>query len=447
MHWLARMKKLRSIIFWCHLPAGVIAGSIVLIMSVTGTLLAFERQITLWADTRSCHVAPLSTQTSHLPVETLMSAFREKQLGAPTTLTLRADPGTPAAIGLSGGRTVFVDPYTGEVLGEGSQRVRGFFRVITDWHRWLGMQGENRTIAKAITGACNLVFLFLVCSGFYLWWPRKWNWSLVRNVLWFRRGLPGKARDFNWHNVIGSWSVAPLFLIVLSGVVISYPWASNLVYRLVGEAPPAPRGAPGSAPGSVGPPPRDGAGGPARQARERGSGDAAPQAKEQSPEANSQIEPSLDGIDKLWARAEQQIDGWRSITLRLPNSTDAPISFTIDSGNGGQPQKRAQLTLDRRTGEVVLWEPFSNQTTGRQLRSFLRFAHTGEVGGFIGQTIAGIASAGSAVLVWTGLALAFRRFLAWRTRRLTNLRETSQPFGPPREDVLGGPGEEVTATD
>jgi len=131
-------------------------------MSVTGTLLAFERQITLWADTGSYHVAPLSTQTSHLPVETLMSAVREKQLGAPTTLTLRADPGTPAAIGLSGGRTVFADPYTGEVLGEGSQKVRGFFRVITDWHRWLGMQGENRTIAKAITGACNLVFLFLV---------------------------------------------------------------------------------------------------------------------------------------------------------------------------------------------------------------------------------------------------------------------------------------------
>ena len=55
-------------------------------------------------------------------------------------------------------------------------------------------------------------------------------------------------------------------------------------------------------------------------------------------------------------------------------SPDAPLAFTIDQGDGGQPQKRAQLTLDQKTGEVVRWEPFSSYTTGRKLRSFLRFA-------------------------------------------------------------------------
>ena len=58
-------------------------------------------------------------------------------------------------------------------------------------------------------------------------------------VVWFRGGLRGKARDFNWHNVIGLWCAVPLFVVVLSGVVISYPWASDLVYRVAGEAPPA----------------------------------------------------------------------------------------------------------------------------------------------------------------------------------------------------------------
>ena len=47
----------------------------------------------------------------------------------------------------------------------------------------------------------------------------------------------------------------------------------------------------------------------------------------------------------------------------------------------------------------------------------LRFAHTGEVAGIPGQTIAGLASTGGAVLVITGLALAIRRFLAWVVRR------------------------------
>ncbi len=73
--------------------------------------------------------------------------------------------------------------------------------------------------------------------------------------------------------------------------------------------------------------------------------------------------------------------------------------------------------LDRKTGEVTKWEPFSSLTAGRQIRSFLRFTHTGEVGGFIGQTIAGIVSLGAIFLVWTGFALSWRRLRAWQGRR------------------------------
>jgi len=101
----------------------------------------------------------------------------------------------------------------------------------------------------------------------------------------------------------------------------------------------------------------------------------------------------------------------------MPASPDAPLTFTIDRGDGGQPHKRAQLTLDRMTGEITRWEPFSSYTTGRKLRSFLRFAHTGEVAGVVGQTVAGLASLGGAFLVWTGISLALRRLRAWLGKR------------------------------
>ncbi len=123
-----------------------------------------------------------------------------------------------------------------------------------------------------------------------------------------------------------------------------------------------------------------------------------------------------DGIDTLWVRAEQQVPGWRSINLRLPSSPAGPAVFAIDSGNGGQPQLRSTLTLDLATAEVVRWEPFESQTTGRRLRSWSRFTHTGEYYGLVGQTIAGLVSGGAVVLVYTGLALAFRRFIAWIRR-------------------------------
>jgi uncharacterized iron-regulated membrane protein len=393
------MKLFRKVIFWCHLTAGVTAGIIVLIMSVTGVLLAYEKQITYWADTRGYHASPPSPSAQRLPVETLLAKVSEARPGAtPSTVTLRSDSSAPAEVSFGREGTLFVNSYTGEVLGGGSTGVRAFFRGVTDWHRWLGASGEGtgRGIGRAVTGAANFIFLFIVVSGFYLWWPRKWTRRLLRNVTWFRRKLPSRARDFNWHNVIGFWSAIPLFIIVLSGVIISYTWAGNLVYRVFGESPPAPRNAPGQ-------PPQAGANQqPHGGAERRGEGQPG--------------ETTMSGLDSLWTRAEQQQAGWRSISLRLPTAADATAVFTIDMGNGGQPQKRAQITLDRKTGDVVRWEPFNSLTAGRRARSWLRFAHTGEAAGIVGQTIAAIVSAGGAFLVWTGLSLSWRRFRLWRAR-------------------------------
>ena len=111
------------------------------------------------------------------------------------------------------------------------------------------------------------------------------------------------------------------------------------------------------------------------------------------------------------------MSGWRTINMRLPNGPEDPVVFAIDRGDGGQPHLRSTLTLDRMTGAVVSEESFSNLTLGRRIRNTMRFAHTGEVLGIPGQTIAGAVSAGGAVLVWTGLALAWRRLRAWMKRR------------------------------
>jgi uncharacterized iron-regulated membrane protein len=390
------VKQIRKIIFWCHLTAGVFAGVIILIMSVTGVLLAFERQITYWADTRGYNVVRPSPSSERLPPEALLAKVRETQPASPSNMTLRSNPEAPAQVAFGRERTLFINPYTGEALGEGATGVRTFFRTVTDWHRWLGASGESRAVGRAVTGACNLAFLFIVASGIYLWWPRKWSRPTVRGVTWFKRGLRGRARDFNWHNTFGFWSAVPLFIVVLSSVVISYTWASNLVYRLVGEEPPARTSTP---------PQNAPAGGAAQQPGEGRRG------------GDKSTEATAAGLNLLWARAEQQVPGWQSISLPLPTKSDAPLTFTIDRGNGGQPHKRAQLTLDRKSGEVVRWEPFSGYTAGRRLRSYLRFAHTGEVAGVIGQTIAGLASAGGIALVLTGLALAWRRFRAWAAKR------------------------------
>lgn len=419
------VKQLRKVVFWMHLVTAVSAAGVILLMSVTGVLLTYQRQITAWADNRGLDAGPPAPGAARLEPEVLLARVAATHPGKPTTLKWFADADAPAQVAFGREKTLFVSAYTGQVLSEGSTGVRAFFQKVVALHRWVGAEGENRELGKKISGAANLLFLFLVVSGFYLWFPRNWTRRAFRNVAWFRRGLTPKARDFNWHHVIGFWSAVPLFVIVLSGVVISYPWASNLVYRAVGESPPPPP------PGAGGPAAAGGSANAARPEGERGGASpAAPAGGERSGSreggardgrggGDAEKAVPLDGIGVLAARAERQVQGWRSITLTLPKKADEPIAFAIDRGDGGQPQKRAQLALDPATGEVSKWEPFPTQTPGRRLRSILRFAHTGEVLGIPGQTLAGIVSLGAAFLVWTGLALTWRRFRQWRAPRRT----------------------------
>jgi uncharacterized iron-regulated membrane protein len=375
---------MRKVFFWSHLCAGLTAGAVILVMSVTGVLLTYERQITEWAD--GYRVAPLAPGTPRLGVEALTAKVREARDVWPFAITLRADPQAPAAFAMGREGSVFVNPWTGELLGEGSQRARAFFRGVTDWHRWLGADGSSRKLGKAVTGASNLIFLAIVLSGIVLWWPKGFSVRQLAPITLFQGGIAGKARDFNWHNVIGFWSALPLVLVVTSGVVISYPWANNLVQRLSGSEPP-PRPAAGpAAPGARGGP--------------------------------SAADMSYAGLDAAWAKAEAQVAGWQSVTLRAPLSADAPWTFSIDTSAGARrPSTRSQLVLDRRTGAIVRYEPYADLPRGRKVTGWLRFLHTGEAFGLPGQTIAGLASLGAVMLAWTGVSLALRRFAAWRQRR------------------------------
>ena len=402
------MAVLRRVLFWSHLGCGVVAGIVILIMCVTGVALTYQKEMQWWADTRHYRSAP-AAGTPRATVEQILDAVRAFDASAsPTTIAWRAETDAPATVA-AGTRTLYVNPYTAAVYGEGTgQGMRQFFTTMTNWHRYLALAGDSRPTGKAITGASNLMFLFVVLSGMYLWWPKSLTWAQIRSITWFRGGLRAKARDFNWHNTIGFWSALPLAVVVYSATVISYPWSNNLVYRVMGEHPPAPAAGRAGGPGpGVG----------------RGGGAVG---------ATRVVSPQRADIDRMVDRAMTYQDDWAMVTVRVPASVQEPVVFTIDRGDAGQPNLRGTLTMGA-AGPAEKWEDFSAQTPGRRVRTFLRFAHTGEVWGFAGQTIAGLVSAGGAVLVYTGVSLALRRLWAWlrRTTRVTASAATSRSFDAP----------------
>lgn len=393
------MKRFRKIIFWCHLTAGTVAGLIIFIISITGALLAFQPQILRFVERDMISIR--ETGQSRLSPQELFTKFREQLPKSNATgLMLQWDPKTPVIFTLGREAVVYQNPNTGKISGEGSKEWRTFFREVTDLHRWLSAENENRNVGRAITGACNAAFLFLAITGIYIWLPKKWIRQCLIPIVFFQKGLKSRARDFNWHNVTGIWCSLLLIFITATGLVMSYQWANNLLYAITGNAPPA---SPGGA-------------------ERRPPMQMAPQS----------IVPS--NLNELFLQAEKQTTGWKTMSIRLATDPKTPISFVIDEGKSINPFGRSQLTLNASTAEVVKWEPYSQLNAGRKLRSWARYIHTGEAFGLPGQIIAFVASLGGAFLVWTGVSLALRRFRAWRGKKAndpnTEVSNSSIPVEP-----------------
>lgn len=381
----------RSVLFWAHLAAGLIAGVAIGIMCFTGTVLAFEQELVAWAERDARQVAPPAPDAPRLPLADLQRRLRESQPEFRfASITLRNDPA--AAITFTAGRddSFYVNPFTGEARKPASTKVHDFMHLMTDWHRYLAQTGDSRPTGKLINGVCNLAFCVLSLSGLYLWMPRTWSWRGVKAIAVFNFKATGKARDFNWHNVIGLWSAPILIVLTLTAVPISFRWGGNLIYTLTGEPIPPVGGVPSPREPSV--------------ELKRPSPDVAPLAP-----------------DAIIARVQQAFPDWKTIALRVAAAAEnrkaksenpAPLTITLRKAGSWPRTATTTLTLNPFTGETLSKAGYADLSTARQIRSWTRFLHTGQALGWWGQLVAGLACLGGCFLVYTGFALSWRRFFA-----------------------------------
>lgn len=395
-----RTMNLRKIIFWIHLCLGVTLGLVILFMCATGSLLAFRRQMEEWSD-RAYRTIPVGE--TRLGMQKLLAAPGSQNTGL-TAITLRSDPAASIEFAFGREHILYLNPYTGDYVGKGSIQLRAFFNNVVELHRWLGGQGGS-SIGGKISAACNLGFFFLLLTGPFLWWPRKWTRRSIANITVPRFNIKGRARELNWHHVAGIWCVVPLFVLVLTAIPMSYAWANNLLYRVTGNKQPQPQENQGRLQPGI------------EHARNDANGP-----NPQSVRAASW----QDSLDNLWSQAEAKVPGWQSITMRVPSGAAQNVTFMIDTGNGGRPDKKFQLLI-KPTGEVVKLESFATYNEGRKLRFWARFLHTGEACGLFGQSIAFLAASSGVLLGLTGLQLAFRRLLKNRQPAAVPVSRVRQP--------------------
>ncbi|HEU5080486.1 MAG TPA: PepSY-associated TM helix domain-containing protein [Opitutaceae bacterium] len=418
----------RKTLFWIHLIAGVITGLVIALMSATGVALAFEKELLAWAEKDAQVVAVPSEASARIPLDDLLKRFRSENPEArPSAVTVSSKLDAAVAITVGRDAVYYINPYTGEIRRPASTAMRDALRKAEDAHRWLALEGDGRTTGRAITGASNLAFLVLGVTGLYLWWPRQFTWRALRPSIWFVGGAKAKAREWNWHNTIGFWTLPVLIVLTASGVVMSYRWANNLVYRFAGEAPPA-----------IG-----GPGGPAGNAGGGAIEFPAPAAGARPASYATHL-----------ATLEQTLPNWQTITFRMaanrPNApragsrsanSDTPQAGGPRSANADTPRRGSErrsvspvtamvrsqnefpsfasttVTLDPYTSAVLKKESLADATPGRRARMWLRFLHTGEALGMTGKILAALASLGGVFLVYTGFAMAIRRAANARRRR------------------------------
>jgi uncharacterized iron-regulated membrane protein len=370
---------IRKIIFWSHLGIGVSLGLLILMLSVTGILLTFDNQIRTNAFANHYSV---TAKSEKIPLsEVIQLSDLNLNNKYPRSVMIYSGDNDALRFSYGHGSFLFLDPYTGEVLGNHRLPIVNFMNSIFLLHGSLVpfFSMETRTDGQSITGIANLAALFLIISGLYLWVPKIIRWKFFkRNFLFDKEALnDSKKRDYNWHLVLGIWSSVPLLVITVTATFMEYNWAldakDSLMNNLIGTE---------------------------------------EQRKVTIIDSKKYIQNNVSqrSLDELILIVKDERPDWKSISLKLPLIDVLPASFTIDEGNGRQPQKRTKMNINQFTGDIEEVIPFSMKSKADQ-NLFLRFLHTGEVFGIFSQIIALVTTAASVIMIWCGIALAYRRLV------------------------------------
>src|SRR5690242_103341 len=100
------MKLFRSVLFWCHLIAGCVVALVVVVMSATGVALTYQKQMTVWADTRGLDGTPPQRGVTRLPVDSLLRGVQRATAATPTAVTVRSGADAPVEVSLGRDRRV-----------------------------------------------------------------------------------------------------------------------------------------------------------------------------------------------------------------------------------------------------------------------------------------------------------------------------------------------------
>lgn len=329
-----RGRIMASLLFF-HRWLALVTGLVLLVTSISGALLVFEQPVGASGGPR------VTAGGNTLSLDSLAGrALAAAGGGTVSIMGMGQTPDAPYGVvidqGANSSRTIQVNPYTGEVLGDAPPptRMQRAMRSVHVFHTRLfgGKAGP------AILGFVTLASLILVFSGLVLW-VRDRRWRIQWSASW-------KRVVFDLHHALGVVAAAVLIVMTGTGVWMAYgDQVDPLVMRL--NRTPPPQGQPDQ------PPADDGA----RQV----------------------------ALDSLLATARSVVPGAPVLAVRLP--AQGPALVTLRYPEDHTPGGRSRVWIDRYRGTVLRVQNTRNLEAGSKLLTLQRPLHTGDIFGVAGNVV------------------------------------------------------------
>ncbi|MBJ2142442.1 sulfite reductase flavoprotein subunit alpha [Delftia acidovorans] len=385
----------KKIWFQLHWFVGITAGTVLIVIGLSGAVFSFHEEILGWMNPGTASVP--ARDAAPLAPPQIAQALREAgEQRVVQRITVFAEPGRSAQVafkppaGQRRGQTVFVDPYTGAQLPE--QHGTEFFEWVERLHRWLLLSRDD---GKPITGTLAGLLLMLSLSGLYLRWPRRpLSW---RTWLTFDPALKGRSFLWGLHSVAGTWALVAYVVFTCTGMY----WAFGVVRSTVD--------------GWAGVPPRVAA--PAVPSPKPGGGRPEPAGAQQPID----IAPG-------WAAFERITHGWQFAQLRLPERAGQPLQISWLDADAAHERARNQMAL-LPDGAVQRDERYADLPTGRRAVGAIYPLHMGTYFGMPGRIFMTLASLIMPLFAITGWMLYLDR--RRKARALAKERQALMKEQPP----------------
>ncbi|HTI09144.1 MAG TPA: PepSY-associated TM helix domain-containing protein [Puia sp.] len=387
------MPKSRKLKYWIgqiHLWLGLASGLVVLIVSITGCLFVFQKEISqsIYKDTYFIK----SSAEPTLPLSILQQRAQQT-LGAAhpiNSITTYRQPDRSwefmayqendtalTYFGVLGYyQSVFLNPYTGAVTGVRDYKY-DFFSIVKYIHWSLLL---NTDYGQPIVGWSTLIFVLLLITGIVLWWPKKWTRVYKDRSFKIKWKASFKRVNYDLHNVPGFYSLFPALIIALTGLVFAFKWFSALVYV--------------AAAGTTTPP---------SQVNIRS------------------VKPALAAaspLDDAFCQALEQLPHARRLVISPAVGAEGVI-YVYGYKDGETYYGFDALQFDQYSGQLLHRRNNSEKNRGERLVEMNYDIHVGAIGGLTGKIIAFIASLICASLPVTG-------FIIWWGKRRRAPRAASR---------------------